>query len=70
MDRTNGTFQDDIMVDIVVVEKTDQVVMSIEFSDAILDQGIAKSLLGEWAALVKKALNGGKKRDALCCICM
>lgn len=48
--------QDDVMIDIVVLEKTDKVAMSIEFAGSVLDSDTAKSLLEEWASLVKACL--------------
>ncbi len=44
------------MIDIVVLEKTDKVAMSIEFAGSVLDSATAKSLLEEWASLVKACL--------------
>ncbi|KAI0748141.1 peptide synthetase [Daedaleopsis nitida] len=61
--------KDDIMIDIVVVQEKDQIVMSIEFSETVLDKAIAKQMLDEWAALVKNTLSE-EKQDALCCVCM
>ncbi|KAI0721073.1 peptide synthetase [Cerioporus squamosus] len=67
--RVTDLLQDDIMVDIVVLQETDKVVMSIEYSKAVLEGRHAKQILEEWAALVKDAL-GEPKRDALHCTCM
>ncbi|RPD66154.1 peptide synthetase [Lentinus tigrinus ALCF2SS1-7] len=67
--RVTDLLQDDIMVDIAVVQETDKVVMSIEYSQTVLHQRHAKQILEEWAALVKDAL-GESKRDALHCTCM
>ncbi|RDX56754.1 peptide synthetase [Lentinus brumalis] len=61
--------QDDIMVDIIVMQETDKVVMSIEYSETVLHRRQAKQILEEWAALVKDAL-GEPKRSALHCTCM
>ena len=44
------------MVDIIIMEETDQVAMSIEFASNVLDRGSAKSLVREWALLVKNTL--------------
>lgn len=44
------------MIDIVVLEKTDKVAMSIEFAGSVLDSAAAKSLLEEWASSVKACL--------------
>ena len=57
------------MVDIIVVQETDKVVMSIEYSKTVLQKRHAKQILEEWAALVKDVL-GEPKRDALHCTCM
>ena len=61
--------QDDIMVDIIVMQETDSVVMSIEFSQQVLDRDLAKQMLEEWAALVRNTLRG-EKQGALCCLSM
>ncbi len=57
------------MVDIIVMQETDKVVMSIEYSETVLHRRQAKQILEEWAALVKDAL-GEPKRSALHCTCM
>lgn len=48
--------QDDVMIDIVVLAKTDKVAMSVEFAGSVLDSVTAKTLLEEWASLVKTCL--------------
>ena len=53
------------MIDIVVMQETDQVVMSIEFAGTVLDASIAKSLVKEWGTLVKKTL----KDEQTCKLC-
>ncbi|OJT03537.1 Nonribosomal peptide synthetase 2 [Trametes pubescens] len=54
--RITDLVKDDVMIDIVVLEKTDKVAMSIEFAGSVLDSATAKSLLEEWASLVKAFL--------------
>ncbi|KAI0336556.1 hypothetical protein GY45DRAFT_411925 [Cubamyces sp. BRFM 1775] len=54
--RVTELLRDDVMIDIVVVEKTDSVVMSIEFAGSVLDLKTAKSLVEEWGSLVKTCL--------------
>lgn len=57
------------MIDIIVTPDTDKVVMSIEYSETVLQKKHAKKILEEWATLVKDAL-GESKRDGLNCTCM
>ncbi|KAI0647071.1 hypothetical protein C8Q79DRAFT_1000106 [Trametes meyenii] len=54
--RITGLVQDDIMVDIVVVEKTDSVVMSVEHATTVLNSVTVKMLVAEWGNLVKASL--------------
>ncbi|KAI9064453.1 hypothetical protein FKP32DRAFT_1591881 [Trametes sanguinea] len=54
--RITELVKDDVMVDIVVLEKTDKVAMSIEATTAVLDASMAKSIVEEWASLVKACL--------------
>ena len=53
-------FQDDVMIDIVVMQESDQIVMSIEYAGTVLDAESAQLLVEEWAASVKKALKEDK----------
>ena len=52
----NLLVQDDVMIDIAAIEKTDKVVRSIEFAGSVLDLTTAKSLVEEWGSLVKACL--------------
>ncbi|KAI0374911.1 hypothetical protein BV20DRAFT_961134 [Pilatotrama ljubarskyi] len=54
--RITELIQDDVMIDILVMEKTDKVVMSIESAAAVMDSDKAKSLIEEWGSLVKACL--------------
>ncbi|KAI0670364.1 hypothetical protein C8Q78DRAFT_1079337 [Trametes maxima] len=48
--------QDDVMIDIVVIEKTDSVVMSVEHATTVLNSDTAKMLVVEWGTLVRASL--------------
>ncbi|KAI0362122.1 hypothetical protein OH77DRAFT_1416339 [Trametes cingulata] len=54
--RITELVQDDVMIDILVMEKTNKVVMSIESAAACIDSGQAKSLIEEWGTLVRACL--------------
>ncbi|KAH9901403.1 hypothetical protein C8Q73DRAFT_786775 [Cubamyces lactineus] len=54
--RITELLRDDVMIDIAAIEKTDKVVMSIEFAGPVLDLTTAKSLVEEWGSLVKACL--------------
>ncbi|KAH9854247.1 hypothetical protein C2E23DRAFT_820117 [Lenzites betulinus] len=54
--RITEHVQDDVMIDIALLEKTDTVAMSIESMATVLDSRTAKSLVEEWAVLVKSCL--------------
>lgn len=58
------------MIDIIVLQETDTVVMSIEFSEEVLDRALAKQMVEDWAALVRRTLSVGEQREALRCTCM
>ncbi|KAH9946102.1 uncharacterized protein BXZ73DRAFT_72945 [Epithele typhae] len=58
--RVTQIIRDDIMVEFVVLEESDQVVMSIEYAGHMLDEDGAKLLVREWGALVKDALHAGQ----------
>ncbi|CDO69499.1 hypothetical protein BN946_scf184785.g4 [Trametes cinnabarina] len=48
--------KDDVMIDIAVLGETDKVAMSIEATAAVLDKTVAKSLIEQWASLVRECL--------------
>ena len=49
--------QNDVVVDIVVVEQSDSILVSVEVVDGMMTEDQARDIIGEWVSIVKSIMS-------------